>query len=177
MTATTTRAPAAQATPALSLEARMAAVEAALTLRLEQALVQLAVDSEHAEMIPALAEFSSEALTAYAASTRPLPDLYPTPVAAVLQLAARRLESGGWCRGATVDADGARCLYGAIQGEAGRSTALETDALEVLLEVIRREFDPEAASVPAFNDSRLGGPRAAVRLLESAAYLAHTRNQ
>ncbi|MFC7512616.1 hypothetical protein ACFQV4_29790 [Streptomyces thermocarboxydus] len=43
---------------------------------------------------------------------RPPVDLYPTPAAALLQRARARLERDGWCQGATVDQDGARCLYG-----------------------------------------------------------------
>mgnify|MGYP001302550914 CR=1 FL=1 len=159
---------------ALTLEARLVLVDAAMTLRLEQALVQLGIDSAHAESTVALDDVDVEALTAYAARARPLPDLYPTPVAALLQRAAGRLETDGWCRDAMVDASGARCLYGAIHREAGGSTALEADALDVLLEAIRREFDPGAASVPSFND-RLGGPRVALRLLDSAARLADAR--
>jgi hypothetical protein len=114
-------------------------------------------------------------VAASAATVRPAPDLYPTPVAALLQRAATRLESSGWCRGATVNEAGARCMYGAVQAEARGSAGLEASGLGVLLAAIRRQFDPDAASVPAFNDHRLGGERIAVRLLESAASLADAR--
>ncbi|MET8668181.1 hypothetical protein ABZV87_28080 [Streptomyces tendae] len=104
---------------------------------------------------------------------RPSVDLYPTPVAAVLQRARARLERDGWCQGATVDEDGARCLYGALHAEAASTGALH-DALAVLLDAIRRHF-PDEESVSAFNDGR-HGPRVVFRVLDQAADLAHTRN-
>ena len=160
----------------LDLEARLALVDAAMTVSLERALVQLGVDAAHAETVPSPEDFTVEGLAAYTATApRPAPDLYPTPAAAVLQRAANRLETDGWCRGAMRDATGARCLYGAIHRETGGSPGLEANALDVLLQAIRREFDPDAVSVPTFNDTRLGGPRVAVRLLESAARLADAR--
>lgn len=162
-------------TPALDLETRLALTDAAMTLRLEEALLRVGIDTAHAETVLSTDDFTTEALAAYTATApRPAPDLYPTPVAALLQRAAARLETDGWCQGAMRDATGARCLYGVIHVEAGGSPGLESDALDVLLQAIRREFDPGAASVPAFNDS-LGGPRVAVRLLESAARLADAR--
>jgi hypothetical protein len=159
----------------LDLEARLALVDAAMTVRLEQALVQLGIDAAHPETIPDPQGFTVEGLAAYTATVpRPAPDLYPTPVAAVLQRAAGRLETDGWCRGAMRDASGARCLYGAIHREVGGSPGLESAALDILLAAIRREFDPGAETVPSFND-RLGGPRVALRLLDSAARLADAR--
>ncbi|MFD5493364.1 hypothetical protein ACFWH4_10655 [Streptomyces sp. NPDC127091] len=104
---------------------------------------------------------------------RPPVDLYPTPVAAVLQRARARLERDGWCRGATVDQDGARCLYGALRAEAA-STAELHDALAVLLETIHRHF-PDEETVPGFNDGRYG-PRVVFRVLDQAADLAHARD-
>jgi hypothetical protein len=104
---------------------------------------------------------------------RPPVDLYPTPVAAVLQRARARLERDGWCQGATVDEDGARCLYGALHAEAASTGELH-DALAVLLDAIRRHF-PDEESVPAFNDGRHGS-RVVFRVLDQAADLAHTRN-
>ncbi|RKN36682.1 DUF6197 family protein [Streptomyces hoynatensis] len=173
------RAAPEQNTPAaaLDLETRLALTDAAMTLWLEETLLRAGIDAAHAETALSPADFSTEALTAYAARTRParpLPDLYPTPVAAVLQRAARRLETDGWCRGATRDATGARCLYGALRAEA-RDRRQETAALDVLLEAIRRDVDPDAASVPAANDACISGPREAVRLLEAAAILADAR--
>lgn len=103
---------------------------------------------------------------------RPTVDLYPTPVAAVLQRARARLERDGWCQGATVAEDGARCLYGALRAEA-TSTAELHDALAVLLEAIRRHF-PDEDTVPSFNDRH--GPRTVFRVLDQAADLADARS-
>jgi len=105
----------------------------------------------------------------------PEPDTvpYPTPAAATLQRAARRLATGGWCQHDLVDADGARCLYGAIKAEAPTAAA-ERAALAVLLDVIRRSF-PDADSVPQTNDHRLRDAEAAVQLLDDAARVADAR--
>lgn len=160
--------------PEIDLETRLALTDASMTLRLEQALTRLAVDTAHAETAAPQA-VNPEAVAAYAASVRPAPDLYPTPVAALLQRAAARLAAGGWCRGATVAQDGARCLYGAIRAEdpGGRHS---DDALAVLLEAIRRQW-PGAATIPRANDELLPDGRAAVRILGDAATLADTRGQ
>ena len=95
---------------------------------------------------------------------------YETPAAAALQRAAHRLASGGWCQGATVDAEGRRCLYGAVRVEAPTDRA-EADALAVLLEAIRQRF-PTAESVPDANDRHIRDERTAVLVLTEAARLA-----
>ncbi|MGK5501583.1 DUF6197 family protein, partial [Streptomyces sp. URMC 125] len=99
---------------------------------------------------------------------------YPTPVAALLQRAARRLAVGGWCRGATVDTDGARCLYGALRAEDPGGHHLD-DALDVLLTALRREFGPGIETIPSANDHLLRSRKHAVRILGDAAALADTR--
>ncbi|MFD7510008.1 hypothetical protein ACFV5N_11795 [Streptomyces sp. NPDC059853] len=164
-------APAAAA--ALDLDARLALVDAAMTVRLETALVRLAVDAAEAESAPADAD--TTVLLAYAANHQAPVDLYPTPVAALLQRAARRLEDTGWCRGATRDASGATCLYGAVHAEARGSRGLEADGLDVLLVAIQRRF-AAAATIPAANDQLLPNGAAAVQLLDAAALLAHTHD-
>ncbi|MFD7305183.1 hypothetical protein ACFV83_30345 [Streptomyces pharetrae] len=103
----------------------------------------------------------------------PAEDPYATSAAATLQRAARRLRTGGWCRGATVDADGARCLYGAVHA-AAPSARVEGDALDVLLDAIRRRF-PGADTIPEANDRHLTGWKAAVRILSEAAAPADAR--
>jgi hypothetical protein len=100
-------------------------------------------------------------------------ELYPTPTAATLQRAARRLRDAGWCRHHLVDVDGARCLYGAITASAPTARA-ERDAMDVLLQEIRRRW-PDAASVPTTNDHQLRDAESAVQLLDAAAYTAHAR--
>jgi len=82
--------------------------------------------------------------------------------------------TGGWRRGATVDADGRRCLYGAVHVEAG-GPGDERQALAVLEEVIRRRWGALADTIPAANDHLVRDHAQAVRLLDDAADLAHAR--
>jgi hypothetical protein len=100
---------------------------------------------------------------------------YSTPVAALLQRAARRLTVGGWCRGRMVDETRARCLYGALQGEDPGGAHID-GALRLLLEVLRREFGPGIETIPTVNDRLLSGQDHAVRVLRDAARLADARN-
>ncbi|MBZ6086583.1 hypothetical protein KVH15_37065 [Streptomyces olivaceus] len=169
------RADSRPASPA-SLEDRLTAVSAFMDDRLTVAALAVAVNTalripdaeagpvDLADVVRVLADVQPY---------RPPVDLYPTPVAAVLQRARARLERDGWCQGATVDEDGARCLYGALHAEAASTGELH-DALAVLLDAIRRHF-PDEESVPAFNDGR-HGPRVVFRVLDQAADLAHARN-
>ncbi|MGW3297642.1 DUF6197 family protein [Streptomyces xiamenensis] len=167
--------PAAPPAAALDLDARLALVDAAMTVRLETALTRLAVDAAEAESAPA--DVDTTALLALVDRHQAPVDLYPTPVAALLQRAARRLEDTGWCRGATRDASGATCLYGAIRAEARGSHGLEAEGLEVLLVAIQRQFGPGAgATVAAVNDHQLPDGAAAVQLLDAAALIAHTHD-
>ena len=99
---------------------------------------------------------------------------YPTPVAALLQRAARRLAVVGWCRGRTVDEAGARCLYGALRAEDPHGAHTD-DALDVLLTALRREFGPDVETIPSVNDHRVRSREHAVRLLGDAARLADAR--
>jgi hypothetical protein len=94
-------------------------------------------------------------------------------VAALLQRAAQQLAAGGWCRGATVDEAGARCLYGAVRA-ADPGGAHTDDALAVLLDALRRHW-PDTDTIPEANDHRLPNQAAAVRLLGEAAVLADAR--
>lgn len=152
------------------LDARLAAAEAAMTVRLETAALAVDINTAHVATEPL-------DLAAVVTGPVPLPEPpepdYPTPMAALLQRAARRLTHGGWCRGATVDEDGARCLYGAIRAE-NPGGAHTDDALAVLLDAIRRRF-PGAETIPSANDHFVPDSAAAVRLLDDAARLADTR--
>ncbi|WP_328629564.1 hypothetical protein OHA88_02615 [Streptomyces sp. NBC_00353] len=103
----------------------------------------------------------------------PLPDLYPTPVAALLQRAHHRLVTGGWCRGSLVDAEGARCMFGAIRAEARGDAGLEGSAVSVVMDAIRRKFG-DVDSVPGFNDAFDRG-RTPIRMVDQAAGLADAR--
>ncbi|MCC3654744.1 hypothetical protein LIX60_25420 [Streptomyces sp. S07_1.15] len=151
------------------LDARMAATDAAMTVRLELAALALDVDASAPETVLRL----EDVITGPVQLPEPEETPYPTPAAAALQRAARRLTDGGWCRGALIDAEGARCLYGAVRAEAPTARA-EADALAVLLDAIRRRF-PGAGSVPDANDRCLTDGWAAVRVLGEAARLADAR--
>ncbi|CAD12012.1 hypothetical protein PV411_38700 [Streptomyces sp. NRRL_B-16638] len=160
--------------PPASLEDRLTAVSALMDDRLTVAALAVAVNA--AVSVPDVGPVDLADVVRVPADVqpyRPPVDLYPTPVAAVLQRARARLERDGWCQGATVDEDGARCLYGALHAEAASTGELH-DALAVLLDAIRRHF-PDEESVPAFNDGRHGS-RVVFRVLDQAADLAHTRN-
>ncbi|WP_432189846.1 DUF6197 family protein [Streptomyces sp. Tue6028] len=169
-TSPTTPAPSA-ATP-LSLEERLTLIDAAMTVRLDEAKVAYEVNTSHIDTEPVdLADIITGPIDTASA---PLPDLYPTPVAAVLQRAHHRLVSGGWCKDTLIDADGARCMLGAIRTEARGDRRLEADAASVLLDAIRRQFGDDVESVPLFNDAH-GTPRLPLRMVDHAAGLADAR--
>ncbi|MTE22618.1 hypothetical protein F0L17_26690 [Streptomyces sp. TRM43335] len=161
-------------TPAPGLDARLAAVDAGMTLRLERAALAVSCGAAHLAA-PVLDLADVVTLPVELPAVLPSPD-YRTPAAALLQRAARRLEAGGWCQGATVAEDGARCLYGAVHAEAATDPTgrAEDDALAVLLEAIRRRW-PGVETIPEANDHRLPSGRAAVELLDDAAALADAR--
>ncbi|MEU1450576.1 hypothetical protein ACFWBS_56930 [Streptomyces mirabilis] len=156
----------------LSLEDRLALIDAAMTVRLDEAAVAYEVNTAHIPTEPVdLADVITGPLDTGPA---PLPDLYPTPVAALLQRAHHRLVSGGWCKDALVDADGARCMLGAIRIEARGDHRLEADAASVLLDAIRRQFGGDVDSVPSFNDA-FGSGRTPLRMVDQVAHLADAR--
>ncbi|MEG9551393.1 hypothetical protein V5N34_25320 [Streptomyces baarnensis] len=157
--------------PPLSLEERMAFVNAAMSVRLDEAKIAYEVNTAHIATEPVdLDEAGTVPLTP---TLQPPPTPYPTPVAALLQRAHHRLLTGGWCTGALVDAEGARCLYGAIRIEARGDQSLQSRGLEVLMDAIRRQFG-EIDSVPSFNDGFASG-RIPMRMLDQAAGLADAR--
>ncbi|WP_241779815.1 DUF6197 family protein [Streptomyces natalensis] len=104
-----------------------------------------------------------------------LPQLYPTPVAALLQRAHNRLLTGGWCSGVLAGAEGTRCMLGAVRAEAGGDRGLEADAASVLLDAIRRQFGDDVDSVPSFNDAH-GTGRIPIRMADQASRLADARD-
>ncbi|MFJ1536387.1 hypothetical protein ACIOFV_50290 [Streptomyces mirabilis] len=159
--------------PPLSLEDRLVAVDALMTDRLKMAAAAVDVNTAVRVDVPQPVDLA-DVVRVPEMLPRDAVDLYPTRVAALLQRAQARMEADGWCSGATVDQDGARCLYGAIRAEAAGSRDDTADALAILREAIRRRF-PDADTVPSFNDAQ-HGPRVPVRLLGEAATLAHARN-
>jgi hypothetical protein len=146
----------------LSLEARLAAVDAEMTLRLESALLALDIDSAHVEQPVDLADVIT------------VPVAVPTgerlaPVAALLRRAqVRVLRPGGWSRETGTDGAGGVCLEYALQAEA-RSEAEEQEARIVLRSVLG-SGDP----ITHINRRLSGAPEAA-RLLGQAARLAAAR--
>ncbi|MER5719652.1 hypothetical protein [Streptomyces sp. NPDC002132] len=168
-TAPTTAAPAPP--KALTLEERLTLINTEMTTRLDEAAVAYEVNTAHIPVEPVnLADVVTGPVDTGPA---PLPDLYPTPVAALLQRAHHRLLTGGWCKDVLVDEDGARCMLGAIRAEARGDSGLEASAASVLLHALRREFG-DVDSVPSFNDAH-GSARVPLRMVDQAASLADAR--
>lgn len=170
LTDTTTSTTAVEAGPGLDLEARMALVGVEMTARLSMAALAMEVNTAHLATEPV--DLADVVRGPVATPLLPLTP-YPTPVAALLQRAARRLEQRGWCRGMDTNGDGATCDRGAIRAEA-ESAAQEAAAMDVLLEAIRRRF-PAAATVPSWNDNNRDA-QLPIRLMWQAAELANARN-
>ncbi|MGV9942432.1 DUF6197 family protein [Streptomyces sp. NPDC003401] len=169
---TTQSVPAAAPPAELTLEERLTLVNTAMTARLDEAAVAYEVNTAHIPTEPVdLADVVTVQLTP---TLQPPPASYPTPVAALLQRAHHRLLTGGWCSGALVDEDGARCMLGAIRAEARGDSGLEADAASVLLDAIRRTFGDDVDSVPSFNDAH-GSARTPLRMVDQAAGLADAR--
>ncbi|MFH9016092.1 hypothetical protein ACH4C6_32525 [Streptomyces sp. NPDC017943] len=165
-------APPALPTASLSLEERLTLINTAMTVRLDEAAVAYEVNTAHIETEPV--DLADVVTGPVDTGLAPLPELYPTPVAALLQRAHHRLLTDGWCSGVLVDEDGARCMLGAIRAEARGDRGLEADAAAVLLDTIRRDFGDDVDSVPSFNDAH-GTGRVPLRMLGQAAHLADAR--
>ena len=163
--------PAAAPPAKLSLEDRLTLIDVAMTVRLDEAKVAYEVNTAHIPTEPVdLADVITGPLDT---GTVPLPDPHPTPVAALLQRAHHRLVTDGWCSGALVDAEGARCMFGAIRAEARGDAGLESSAVSVVMDAIRRKFG-DVDSVPGFNDAFASG-RTPIRMVDQAAGLANAR--
>ncbi|WSQ14875.1 hypothetical protein OG604_48145 [Streptomyces sp. NBC_01231] len=175
-TASTTTTP-----HSLGLEARLAAVEAAMTVRLDEAAVAYEVRTAHISTTPVdLADVITvpSALPDWQTAPATPPATYRTPVAALLDRAQHRMTVGGWCSGALTDPNGAVCMMGAIRAEAAGDRGLEADALSILRDALQRRFgsDSDGISVPDFNDAH-GSGRQPARMLGEAASLADARGQ
>jgi hypothetical protein len=156
----------------LSLEDRLTLIDAKMTVKLDEAAVKYEVNTAHIATEPV--ELADVVTGPVDTGPAPTPDLYPTPVAALLQRAHHRLLTGGWCKDALVDEDGARCMLGAIRIEARGDRGLEANAVTVLLDAIRRKFGDDVDSVPGFNDSWANG-HVPIRMVDQAAGLADAR--
>ncbi|MBC2868640.1 hypothetical protein H1R13_27845 [Streptomyces mexicanus] len=157
---------------ALSLEERLTLIDAAMTVKLDEAKVAYEVNTAHIDTEPV--DLADVVTGLVDTGPAPLPDLYLTPVAALLQRAHHRLLTDGWCKDVLIDEDGARCMLGAIRAEARGDRSLEADAAAVLLDAIRRQFGDDVDSVPSFNDAH-GSARVPLRMLDQAAILADAR--
>ncbi|MFB6961165.1 hypothetical protein ACFCYB_30205 [Streptomyces sp. NPDC056309] len=157
----------------LSLEARLAAVDAAMTVRLDEAAVAYEVRTA---LIPTTPVDVADVVTVPLTLTLqpPAPPTYTTPIAGLLERAHHRMETDGWCAGALRDEQGAVCLLGAIRAEAGGDRGLEADAARIVLDAIRRRFGDDIDSIPGFNDA-WGNGRASTRVLYEAALLADSQ--
>jgi len=152
----------------LDLDARLAARDAEMTVRLQGALIRLDIDSAHTEQPVDLVDVIRVPV---AVPTVAEPE-YTTPIAAILQRAKHRLQTDGWCTGALVDPAGRRCLVGAIRAESPHR-GMEAAAAAVVLDAIQQRF-AGIESVPQFNDQVANG-EGALRILGEAADLAHAR--
>lgn len=168
---TTTRAPASpEAPPALGLDARLALVDAAMSLRLDRAAVAFEVNTAHlpsADPVPHIAETVPLPFTPAAA-----PSPYTTPIAALLHRARLRIETDGWCRDALFDESGAVCPIRAIRLEAGGNRRLADDACILLLDRIQQDF-ADADTIPSWNAQQTSAAPVLLAF-DRAAHHAHT---
>lgn len=151
----TCQAPAAQP----DFEARLAARDAAMTLRLEEAALAHAVNTAHLPTV----EVDFPHLPVDTAPTAE--EDGAGPVAALLRRAQQRILRDGWCRDAARGGHGGVCLAGAIRAEA-RSHRDEGEA-RVLLRRALGGGDPISEA-----NRRLRSAHEAAQVLGRAAALA-----
>jgi len=161
------------APPALDLDARLALVDAAMTVRLDQAALAFEVNTSHlpsADPVSHIAESAPLPLTPAAA-----PSPYRTPIADLLHRARLRIETDGWCRDNLTDESGAVCPIRAIRLEAAGDRRLADDACTYLLDRIQDDF-AGAETIPSWN---AGQTSVAPVLLAfgRAAHHAHTHGK
>lgn len=165
---TVTLAPAA-APAELDLAARLAAIDAAMTVRLDEANVAFGVNTAHLPAAPPVEITAPLPLTPTAA-----PDPYSTPIAGLLHRARARIAADGWCRDAIFDDAGAVCPIRAIRLEAAGDRRLADDACVLLLDVIQADL-PDVATIPSWNAAQSNvGP--VVLAFDRAARIAAGRN-
>lgn len=165
MTTVTRTAPAV-----LDLDARLALVDAAMTVRMEQAALALDINTVHlpgADPIPHIAETAPLPFT-----PAPTPSPYNTPLADLLHRARVRIEADGWCRDALFDEDGAVCPIRAIRLEATTRDQAD-DACVLLLDIIQADFT-WAETIPSWNAAQTSAAPV-LQAFDRAAHHAHTR--
>jgi hypothetical protein len=147
--------------PQVDLDTRLAITDAAMSLRLEQALLRFDVDTAHLPN-PPVVELEFVDLPALA----PKPE--GSPLAAVFLGAIRIIRERGWTRGGLRDEQGAVCVVGAIRAAAGPDRGLADNVCARLLDVIQQHF--QADTVPSWNDAQTS-PGTVIRMLSTAANL------
>ncbi|MFF7308152.1 hypothetical protein [Streptomyces sp. NPDC008137] len=152
----------------LDLDARLALIDAAMTVRLDEAAVAFEVRTAHLPAAEPLPEITAPLPLPLTPARNP----YSTPLAALLHRARARLETDGWCRDALRDEGSARCPIGAIRLEA-TSRDQAHDACVFLLGVIQRDLAD--ATIPSWNAAQTS-PTPVLNRLDQAAQLAHDRN-
>ncbi|GHC39594.1 hypothetical protein GCM10010348_78670 [Streptomyces anthocyanicus] len=158
------------APPVLDLDARLALVEAAMSVRLAEAAVAFEVNTAHlpaADPIPHIAE----ALPAPTVAPSP----YRTPLVDLLHRARLRIETDGWCRDAVFDESGAVCPIRAIRLEARGDRDLAHDACVALLDAIQDNF-ADAETIPSWNRQQTN-VRPVLAAFDRATHRAHARNR
>ncbi|MFD3520442.1 hypothetical protein [Streptomyces sp. NPDC058653] len=157
-TATAVKARPPTAAPALDLDTRLAVVDAAMTVRLQDAVLAHDIDAQHPETV-----------LNYAEIVRLVPTTTGSPVAALLRRAQQQaLRPDGWSRDTGTNSRGGNCLEYALIAEA-RNGREEQEA-RILLRQVIGSGDP----ITHIN-RRITQPRAA-QLLGQAAGLADNLN-
>lgn len=140
----------------LDLEARMAMADAAMTVRLDEAVLAHAVNTAH---LPG----PTVELPHLPVDTQP--DVEQNPVAALLKRAKERILRDGWCRDAAHNNGGGMCLVEAIRAEA--RTHRDEGEARILLRRALGGGDP----IPEQN-RRLTNTAHAAAVLDTAAAMA-----
>lgn len=156
-TATAVKARPPTTTPALDLDARLAAIDATMTVRLEEAALAHTVDSRRPETV-----------LDYADIVRLTPTTSGNPVAALLQRAQQRIvRPGAWSRDTGTNRRGGMCLEYALIAEA-RDGHEEQEA-RILLRAAIGSGDPITHVNRSLTQAQAG------QLLNQAAELAATK--
>lgn len=142
----------------VDLDTRLAIADAAMTLRLEQAMLRFDVDTAH----------QPAPVVDYVAPILPAPEPATTvsPLTAIYLAAIQVIRERGWTRGGLRDEQGAVCAVGAIRAAAGTDRGLADDACAHLLDAIQTQFSAE--TIPAWNDQQASADTV-IRMLHTAA--------
>lgn len=161
--------------PVLDLDARLAIVDAVMTVLLDDAAVEFEIRTAHlagADPVPAIAE--SVPVVPLTPTLAPAANPYDTPIAALLHRARVHIETHGWLQGGLREDEGTRrCPIGAIRIEAVGNRHLADDACVLLLDVIQADFQVD--TIPQWNDAQASATPV-LHYLDRAAATAHQRD-